>query len=52
MVGFAKGAIKFGDSDAAVPRKRAFYKEDGTRLYIAADGSLTDEPPGIMVIIK
>lgn len=52
VVGFAKGAIKFGDSDAAVPRKRMFYKEDGTRLYIASDGSLTDVPPGIMAIIK
>ena len=25
---------------------------DGTRLYIAPDGSLTDEPPGFKVILK
>ena len=52
VVGFARGAIKFGDSDAAVPRKRVFYKEDGSRLYIDANGGLTDEPLGIMVILK
>ena len=52
VAGFAKGSIKFGDSVAAVPRKHVFYKEDGTRLYIAPDGSLTDEPPGFKVILK
>ena len=51
--GFAEGAIRFGDSVAAVPRARGVFRTaDGEKLRVNDDGYLTANKLGLAILIK
>ena len=50
--GFGEGAIRFGGSRDAVPKKRMFETDDGHPLYVNADGYVTAEGPGMRIVVR
>ena len=52
VYGFEEGAIRFDTTTARVPRPRMFVTEDGSSLWVADDGNLTQRDFGARIIIR
>ena len=54
VTGFVEGAIRFGSSNKAVPRRRSVFTTEGgsVPLFVNAAGYLTAIPPGTVILFR